>query len=263
MQYEIKIRGLANLLADRPYLTGGRKDLVGRNYGWVSQDPGAPDRIVLLAGTSTQSVFSDLIQGKLVTDPWAGIERHISVYNLRTNLIQDRFFSYAHDNNDGNKYQNRVVFPANGLIATGRGASRLAYSVYVGGRWYFHISQPGSTVDKYRLKDTFLWDVRDLDGDGKQEIIVSPTRYPNQPDVPGYYFPKWETRVYHWQESTLRLLAKKTYKGAIPYLRASFRKNRRTSSQGFLYPALTAWKQNKSHLVLYTPQKQISLQSIP
>jgi hypothetical protein len=110
------------------------------------------------------------------TDPWGGIERHVSLLDAAANTMQDKYYSYAHDNNDGNRYQGRVSFPANPWVLTGGSASRLAYNVYSGGRWYLHITQPGSMVDQYALPDAFLWDIADVDRDGVQEWLISPTR---------------------------------------------------------------------------------------
>ncbi|MBL8744597.1 MAG: hypothetical protein JNK04_25990, partial [Myxococcales bacterium] len=152
--------------------------------------------------------------------------------------VDDRFFSYAHDNGDGTQYAGRVVYPDSPFVR-GTTPSRLAFNVYAGGRWRVHITEPGATVDATTLLDWFLWDVRDLDGDGADEWVLSPTKDPTDPDVPGYYFAKWRTVVAHWSELTLALEPLATHEGAIPWLVPFFRRPDKSTSRSFLYPSLT------------------------
>ncbi|MET7395515.1 hypothetical protein ABZS66_18705 [Dactylosporangium sp. NPDC005572] len=238
VQYAVGALSASQLAADRPYLTGGRTDIAGRNYGVVAVDPGNADKVVLVSGTSNYSLYLDRLSGTMSRDPWGGIERHVSVYSLGGNTIDDRFYSYAHDNSDGNKYENRVSYPANPFVRTG-GTSRIAYNVYSGGHWYLHISDPGATTDRYAIKDQFLWDIADVDGDGVDDWLVSPTRDPGEPDVPGYYFPKWKTNMYHWTESTATLTNFRSETGYIPHFQEMFNRATATSSDGYLTPAQT------------------------
>jgi hypothetical protein len=240
VHYALGPLGAAQLLLDVPFLSGGRTDIAGRNYGLVAVDPGYPDVVVLLAGTTAQTVYADQVSGTMTADPWGGIERHVTVHRLAAGTVDDRFYSYAHDGGDSWQYEGRVVFPAGPFVRTGfAGPSRLAYTVYSGGHWYLHVSQPGSTADALALRGQFLWDVRDVDRDGVDEWIVSPVELPGDPDVPGYYFPRWRTVLYHWNEAALRLDETAAHDGAIPELTATFRLPARSSSSGFLFPVLT------------------------
>src|SRR5262249_11336304 len=210
----------------------------GRNYGLVSQDPGDPSKVVLISGTDTWSVFNDLRNGTLLTDPWGAIERHVTIYDHQTNELSDRFFSNAHDDSDGQQFENRIVYPAHALISMASGPSRIVYNVYTKGHWYLHISEPGTTRDLFALKDVFLWDLQDTNGDGIREWWISPTRLSDEPDVPGYYFPHWKTTAYHWNEHTKKLEALKTYSEVVPYLIPSFREEASSTTAGVLYPVL-------------------------
>jgi hypothetical protein len=195
--------------------------------------------------------------GTMSADPWGGIERHLTLYDYANNSLSDRFFSYAHDNSDGNKYEGRLVAPANPFIKLGKGiTSRIAYSVYEGGHWFTHISIPGGQGDQWTLKDQFLWDIRDLNGDGFDEIIMSPARYSNDPDVPGYYYVKWETNVYHWNEGSKSLVNIKSYKG-IPYLSPFFREEKKTTTAGYFYPVQTVYQNSKIQMILLGSDKKI------
>jgi hypothetical protein len=242
--------GRGQLLADRPFLAGGRQDADGRNYGLVQRDPAAP-YVALISGTSTFTMFSDMQTGKMAADPMGGITRHVAVYNYQTNQIEERLFSVAHAENEASKYDGRIVFPAHALLATSpRTASRLGYNEYRGGHWYFHISRPGSVADETMLRDLFVWDIRDLDNDGQQEIVASPARYANDPDVAGYYFVKRETMLLRWDERGRQLVQGKRYPGAIPHVMQCFTEGNCSSSLGYLYPVLTTMRDGQLELIL-------------
>lgn len=235
---------LAPLAADQlrmdvPYLTGNRTDIAGRNYGRVSVDPASPSHLVLISGTSADTVYTDMSTGTMEADPWGQIERHVSIVDLDTGSVDDRFFSYAHDNGDGNKYQGRIVYPNGAFVRMPSGPSRLAFNVYEGGHWMLHVTKPGVTADEVVFKDLFLWDIRDLDGDGLDEWVLSPSRDPSDPDVPGYYFVKWRTVLAYWSEPLLSWKETATIEGAIPMLAPAFRSPDLSTSRSFLYPSLT------------------------
>jgi hypothetical protein len=240
-----------DLLADRPYLTGGRTDLVGRNYGLVMPDPKRPDTVALVAGATAFALSEDMRTGTMAFDRYGGIERHVSVYDAAANTVDDRFYSYAHDGNDAFLYEGRVAHP-NGvwLAAKDATASRLVFDVYQGGHWHVVITDPGKTSTAVDLKDLFVWDVRDLDGDGEPEVIGSPVRDATDPNTDGWYFPKRRTVVFRWDEAAKALAPKATFEGALPWLVASFRDATRSSSAGFLWPVLTVDRGGKPALVL-------------
>lgn len=236
--YEAKPLSADQLLADVPWLSGGRTDLAGRNYGLVSRDPSAASKLVLVSGTGADTVYADMFSGAMAADPWGQIERHVAIVDLSAGTVDDRFFSYAHDNDDGNQYERRVVYPDSPFVRTASPA-RLAFNVYEGGRWRLHVTAPGTTEDATVLLDWFLWDIRDLDGDGVDEWVLSPAKDPSDPDVPGYYFVKWRTVIAHFDDDRLALEPSATHEGAIPYLVPFFRSPEKTTSRSFLYPALT------------------------
>ncbi len=237
VQYSIGALSASQLVDDTPFLTGGRTDIAGRNYGFVGVDPNSSTTISLLSGTSNWSLYRDALNGTKGTDEWGGIERHVSIYNASAGTVSDRFLSYAHDNSDGNKYQYRLSYPANPYVERSSGASRLAFNVFRDGRWRLFITQPGTTTSLYELDDVFLWDIIDVDGDGTDEWLISPTRYGGDPLGPEYYMPKWTTSSYHWNESMLTLDMVSTYSGLIPQLAKTFTEANATSSDGYLAAA--------------------------
>ena len=163
-------------------------------------------------------------------DAWGGIERHVTLYDTATNTLDDHFFSLAHDRKMSttasrfarvqtivlNKastlsaatrpvpfqlFENRTAFGARIHVPQagvgGSTPSRLAYNVYKQGRWVVHITEPGSLAVAVELEHLLLWDMRDLDGDGKVEWVLSPTEA---------YLPKFRTQVARWDEGTRALV---------------------------------------------------------
>ncbi|MEO7091883.1 MAG: hypothetical protein ABI175_01450 [Polyangiales bacterium] len=250
VQYAVGPRSLAQLRVDHPFITAGRTDLVGRDYGLVARDPGDGGLLVLLSGTSMWTVYQDMVTAKMESDPWGQIERHVTVYDTAADALDDRFYSYAHDGGDANKYEGRVAYPDRPFLRAATGRSRIAYSVYAGGHWWLHVSQPGKTADAWTQRGVVLWDVRDLDGDGVDELVLSQVEAPSDPDVPGYYFPRWQTFLAHLSADGSKLVTTRTFDGAIPELVGAFRDARRTTSFGALYPSLTVSDRGKPKLVL-------------
>lgn len=223
--------GPMQLAVDRPFVA--RSDLAGRNYGLVTTDPESPSHLALLAGTDVRTVFVDRIAGARASGPgsdvWGGIERHVTVYDFDTAVLSQRFYSSAHDDADGQQYEGRVVYPANPWVRSGPGApSRLAYGVFGGGHWRLHVSRPGGHADERVLDDVVLWDIRDLDGDGVDEMVLSPTQ-----SAGDAFLPTWRTRIARWDEATSSLEVISEHDG-IPELVASFRRGHTSTSRGRL-----------------------------
>lgn len=249
VQYGLEGRSVGQLRVDHPFLTAGRTDLVGRDYGLVARDPGDEGLLALVSGTSIYSVYADMVSGKMEFDPWGQIERHVTVYDPATDVLDDRFYSYAHDGGDAKKYEGRVAYPDHPFLRRAAGRSRLVYDVYEGGHWYVHVSTPGATADAWKLRGAVVWDVRDLDGDGVDEVLLSPVELPTDPDVPGYYFPKWQTQIAHLATDEKSFTIARTLEG-IPELVPFFRDARRTTSFSALYPVATVGVGGKARLVL-------------
>jgi hypothetical protein len=267
------------LAADYPYISGWPGATVpgpavqglyaGRNYGLVTKDP-ASERISLIAGTDVAPMADDMRTGTLCTDPsqgakdcWGGLERHVSVYVPSSNGIQDTYLSISTDSYDGQEgshsaaeratwHKGRVQYPANPIVSTPSGPSRLAYSIYDfsdPGHWNIHITPPGGSGVDFRIADRFLWDIRDVDGDGTDEWLTSPvctqvSNDPVNPHVPacpgsGWYFPLKRIDIGRWNNATNRLVHERTIDGVFPYLIGTFRKPTISTSRASLFPVLT------------------------
>ena len=231
VQYAHEPLGPNQLLADRPFVS--RQNIAGRNYGLVelNEDEG---RVVLVSGANILSVFRDHQRQVRGTDIHGGIERHVAIYDYRRNTIDNRFFSYSHDGGDTHQYRNRVVYPAHAWVGAPAGRSRIAFNVYDDARraWALHVSEPGSTDDALVLPNLFLWDMRDVTGDGAREWIVSPA------DPDRSYFLRPETQIYRWNEAGRRLEQIEALTG-LPMINTRFRTPTVTTSTGHLFaPAL-------------------------
>lgn len=226
VEYRAAPYGPMQLVRDRPFVA--RTDIAGRNYGLVTLDPSMPSRLVLLGGTDARTVLADRIAGARVTDAWGAIERHVVVHDLDSGALTQRFYSYAHDDGDGRQYEGRVVYPASPWVRSPRGeASRFAYDVFSGGRWHLHVSRPASTEDETVLDDLFLWDIRDLDGDGADEWIVSPAETSGD-----RYMPRWRTQIGRW-DGAAGLVVTSEHDG-LPELVPTFRRGDASTSRGQL-----------------------------
>ncbi|MBW2453890.1 MAG: hypothetical protein JRI68_05250 [Deltaproteobacteria bacterium] len=256
VQYAVVPFGSAQLLHDAPFVTGGRTDLAGRNYGLVARDPSYADHLVLIAGTDGQALYLDRVAGQPGSDDWGQIERHVTVYDLTTHTVDDRFFSYAHDDNDGHQYEGRVAYPDRPFVHVADGQpSRLAFNVFSAGQWTLHVTEPGTTVDALLLADHYLWDIRDLDGDGTAEWVISPT--------PNGYLPSWQTDLHQWNEPATSLTLVASHPGVLPARAAGFRQPERTTSRGALYPTLVVAGDCEPLLLTRTEQGELQTQPLP
>ncbi len=243
---------------------GGTPCIAGRNYGQVSRDP-ASSNFNLISGADGFTLFADLqvarvvgpeallvpsgpakglLRGRDLNVAFADYERHVSIYSTaRPGRVDDRFFSAVTAATRSEKrrartwFTRRTAYPANPIVLTGGGPSRIAYNVFsepehgAARRWSLHVSEPGSTRDAARISDEYLWDIRDVDGDGADEWITSPT---------DGYLPRMETRIYRWDEARRGLELERTIGGAVPYLFPSFRAPEVSTTRGALYPVLTS-----------------------
>ena len=245
-QYQVGDLDENQLIADRPFLA--RNDLVGRNYGLVAQDPLMDKRIILLSGSSSYSVFQDSKNQEQGYDEWGAIERHITEYDVESNTVNQKFLSYAHDENDGHKYQKRLVYPNHAFIeSVDKNSSHVVYNLFENGTWKVHITGQMGVESLKIIEGYFIWDIVDIDGDGHSEVIASPT-------VSGSYFVHNKTIILKWDASAQTLLEKQTLEG-IPYLIPSFRKGKSTSSYGFNVPTLRVSKDGLLFIVTYTKNK--------
>lgn len=260
------------LVADHRYVGGSGTAcgpyVSGRNYGLVIRDP-ASGYVNLLAGTDAFTVFDDmkndvnaplyaqLNENNPASDPWGQLERHVSVYDPQSqSLLSDRFVWCATAATPREwKYWGRLIYPANPLVER-TGPSRLAYNIFgdfrpPGGdsslnRWVMQITYGGSATPQIKLRDWFLWDIRDIDADGRDEWIASPACDPVPPegcegsvsDPP--YLLAHKTFIFHWNEQTQWFDPHaQVIEGAYPYLTRTLRGPTASTTREYLRPVLS------------------------
>ena len=219
-QYDTTQYSASQLLTDNTFRA--RPDIGGRTYGVFSIDPLNKSFLSDIEGTPVSSVYLDMVNAKRANDPWASIERNLFIFNHVTNQLQDRFFSYAHDNADANQYVARPAYAAHVWLPSIKGKSHVVYSVYNengDNHWNLHISFPGSTADQKIIKDVLLWDARDLNGDGKVELIYSPVETATNSD---FYMPSWKTIIATWDPITDTFVNKQVIEGKVPRIGGTF-----------------------------------------
>ncbi len=268
MQYALAPYASTQLVLDTPFLA--RPDLVGRNYGLLAHDTlGNSARLTLVNGTSTADLYQDIRAGHIsnvVTghDLFAGIERHVSVYDATSGQVRQFFYSYAHDNNDGNTYRNRLAFPAFGTLPTtdARGSSTL-FNLFDGGTWNVYATNPAGDGVTLVMANGYVWDARPVDND-TVDLLISPIDTSRNVLIPDFltttyavgswrnanYFPQAITRVMRWQRSGTSLAQIAELPG-IPYLDVAFPNGRsQATSSGTLFRAV--WGFVDGHPVLVT-----------
>lgn len=226
---QYRVTGLAQdqLIADHPFLIGGRFDLAGRSYGRVSLDRSAEGRVIVLAGADVSELVSLMSGDEAITSylRYGGIERHLTIYHYLEDRIDHRFFSTIHDPEPySGGFEGRVVAPLNFLLATRPDEpSRIAFNLYSSGKWALHITGPGSSKDDRVIADRILWDIRDLDDDGSPELILSPAGHCSEEAArEAYCLPAWSTIIARWNEAEQTLEAVEEIPGKLPALIPAF-----------------------------------------
>jgi len=269
MKYSTDPNGVNQLEADTPFLH--RDDLVGRNYGLLAHDTyGNEDKVFLVSGITSRDLFSDVMSYYatgvvLGSDIWASIERHVSILDMGSNTVQQKFYSYAHDNQDGDTYRQRVTYPSYPLIPTGEDprGSRLIYNVFDGASWAIHISTPGETSSAIAIANYYVWDVIRVN-DNEVRIVTSPIDNQKPVWIPDFmsesvigswrqefYFPKMETRIFTWHGDRQTFEAGKVIHGGIPDLTVPIpvRENTNTSN-GWHFPTQRRIDEGTNDIIL-------------
>lgn len=231
----------SQLEVDVPFVA--RADIAGRNYGALTHDvEGNTSKVFLVAGEPAYELYANFMSsyGKATVEPldlWGSIERHVSVFDMAKPSVAQKFYSYAHDDNDGHTFRNRVSFPSISVLpAKGSGGSKLIYNVFDGHTWSIHLGAGGGAESQAVLANHFVWDVIRRSKD-EFDIITSPVDLTNKVFVPDYvsssgtpgswrkenYFPALETRIYTWTRASEMFAIKKRIEGLIPKMSSGVR----------------------------------------
>jgi PKD repeat protein len=211
----------AQLVHDAPFVPGNNPANAGRNYGLVESVGG---KVILIAGTYSATLADDARANAKVTDVWGGITRHFAIYDPNTGAVSDRYYSYAHDNNDASQYINRVTYPAHAVYKN-NDTPLIFFNVFDGTNWYISVNSLDGT-EIARISNTYVWDIITRT-DGSQRLLLSTTS--------GYFPAEKKTVVATYLNGVATPDA--TLQG-LPLFSAAFRQPDTSDSSGYLFPAL-------------------------
>ena len=134
-QYHIGPKSATQLLADRPFI-GTHPSLAGRNYGLVSVDPQSTNHVSIVASGATIGMFRDILAGTVTNEPEAGGERHVSIYNLDANTVDQKYHGSVviADGSPDPFYNNRIIHPGHVYLPSTNTYSRIGYNIFKNGR---------------------------------------------------------------------------------------------------------------------------------
>ncbi len=198
-EYNSQALGVGQLRADCPFT--GHPSASGRSYGLVCTDPMSATRVLAVSGGQMLAYYDDTISGQISHDPYCGVERHVTSYNVSANSVDNRWV--------GSHYidpplTNLMRFPAHVLVPSTGTQSHVVYNRFDGSHWRLIVTSAITVVQNALLvMDEIAWDCRDIDGDGFHEIITSPIDIGKNG---GNYFPQFKTRVWRWDPLTKAML---------------------------------------------------------
>ena len=186
------------------------------------------------------------------------------MYDATSGQVRQFFYSYAHDNNDGNTYRNRLAFPAFGTLPTSdaRGSSTL-FNLFDGVTWNIYATNAAGDGVTLMMANGFVWDALPIDND-TVDALISPIDTTRNVLVPDFltatyavgswrnanYFPQAITRVMRWRRSGTGFEQVAELPG-IPDLEVAFPNGRSSAtSSGTLFRAV--WGYVDGHAVLVT-----------
>ena len=187
----------------------------GRNYGFaLSYSAEGRDYVSLIGGCSVKVARNAMTSGtppggSLETSlggvaAHCGIHHHYAWFAVQGSRITNHFNRYYSYSVSDGFFHNRPEYPGNpvGPIG-GNGTTWLAYNLFDGemgstgkGQWRIELQTDPADPTKVRsVPGWYVWDVVDLNGDGKAELLA--TRAPGRDAAQPYVLP-WEMDVLSW-----------------------------------------------------------------
>jgi len=187
----------------------------GRNYGqatffshagrdYISLIGGCSVRVARRAMTSGVPPDGRLETSLGGTDAHCGIHHHYEWFEVDRARITDHFNRYYSYSVSDGFLHDRPEFPGNPVGAIGGpGSAWTVYNLFRGppgstgeGEWRLQLlPDPEEPAKVIEVKGWYVWDVVDLDGDGKSELLA--TRAPPE-GSPRPYLLSWELDVLTW-----------------------------------------------------------------
>jgi hypothetical protein len=223
---------------DLTWAAGNRTDHAGRNYGLVThfESPDGGEWVTLHGGCASSSMVAAIANGAIDAthgDYYCGIHRHYELFGIAGGATSPAahtsvFYSYA----DVDGQYDRLQYPRHAIFEHAPSKTLwTAFSLYDGTRWHVELGDPRMPgAFAAAIDDAFLWDVRDLDGDGAPEWIVTKLASGGAGIVP----PR-STSIATFDGKVVKIVA--TVDGWIPVLPTQPNRAAVRSSDGSIYAA--------------------------
>jgi hypothetical protein len=225
---------------DHVWAAGGRTDHAGRNYGLVTRFAmNGGEYVTLHGGCSSANMQEAMRAGELTTagNPLCGIHRHYEIFSIVSGVVgthASRFYAYAPE---PGIHEGRLQYPRNAVFRNEpSGTVWSAWSLYEGGRWNAVVADPLSPdAPAVTLASCFLWDVRDLDGDGAPELLVTFLPTGAAAGSVESLIPPWSVEILAFDGE--EIVSQGGVEGWVPAMVAQPNRASLRSSDGALFPA--------------------------
>ncbi len=252
---------------DIVWTTGGRTDHGGRNYGLLTRFyvDGA-EHVTLHGGCTAMEMKAAIREGDgalaVHGNPLCHIHRHYEIFRITDGVVTghtSRFYSYA---STPGVHEGRLQYPRHAVFDVGpAGPTFTAYNLYLAGRWHLRIGDPRlPDTPSTDLVDTFLWDVRDLDGDDEPELLVTELPSTAAAGSAESLVPPWSMTVLRFDGTSTTTMG--TLEGWLPAHALQLNRTNARSSDGFMFPAAVTDLENDGVLELVVEARDGTLRTV-
>lgn len=180
--------------SDLTWVSGGRTDNQGRNYGLLQRVPGRPGEFVLIGGCDVIVTQYSMLAGK----PFGGLcglHRHYEWFAVKDGIIvahASRYYSFTAT--DG-EWEGRIEYPMHASSSFAGAPGTIVFNLYRNGQWRVVVMTDPSRPDTTReYPGWYAWDLVDLPG-GAVRMLA--TRAPAGGGDASKLLP-WEFDVLQW-----------------------------------------------------------------
>jgi hypothetical protein len=233
--------------SDLSWLSGGRTDNSGRNYGLLEPVTGRPGELVLIGGCSVVVSRSAMLTGKPDAG-LCGLHRHYEWFAVKGGRIAghaSRYYSYT--GTDG-VWEGRIEYPLHASSGLTGVPGAILFNLYRQGQWRAVVMTDPSRPDSAReFAGWYVWDTVDLPGGGVGALA---TRAPGGGGDQSRVLP-WEFDILQWNGAGLA--SRHHYDGLVPALVAYAPTARLHASDDVPYGVYTSQATNGSWLLVQDP----------
>jgi hypothetical protein len=218
--------------SDLTWVSGGRTDNTGRNYGLLQRLSGPPERFLMVGGCSVANARSSMLAG-LPVDGKCSMHHHIEYFELAGgNIVRhsSRYFGFS--NTDG-VWESRIEYLLNSPSGFG-GARSVVFNLYRDGQWRLMVMpDPAHPETAREFPGWYAWDSV-MAPDGRPLLLA--TRAPGGGGDRSKVLP-WEFDVLAWNGQ--RPVSVLHREGQVPAIYPYSQSEWRHASDGLPYGVFT------------------------